>query len=122
MAPITYYASRNVSHQLLRELRSADDFYEYESWPKWAQHAFIDPHKRFAERRNLWMFLWKNGMEPSRAKYYVLWHRTYDNAAILQVQDLVNKSHKEEGRQYLARFKTYNMEWDPTDPNSKKFD
>lgn len=94
----------------LRELRDADEFYEFKTWPLWAKQAFLNNHKNRNARMYLWVFFWKNGLPPGRATYWTMRHRTYDRDAWRSIQDLAAKATTKEGQAYLQRIRVFDME------------
>jgi len=100
------------NQKILKELQETDEFYEFKDWPLWAKQSFLNKHKDRKQRFWLWLFLWKNGMRPERAVYWVMRHGGYDRNAWSSLQDLVKQTYTKEGRSYLTKqgFAVYDME------------
>lgn len=98
------------SVDVVSALDNADIFYPVASWPQWARQALQNPHKNREDRFNLFVFLWKNGMEAWRAQEWVMYHKTYDTSAWKSMQDVVNHTKTREGRLYLRRIPMMDME------------
>lgn len=82
-----------------------DSFYPLSNWPEWAKTSFVNSHKDRNARFKLFVFFWKNGMEPYRAAHWTIgWHNRhgfpYDQAAMRQVNELVQAAQMMRGRQY----------------------
>nr|WAE42826.1 MAG: hypothetical protein [Cressdnaviricota sp.] len=105
------------------KLEVEDSFYPFHKWPKWAQKSFEKPHKDRRERMYLFVFFWKNGMEPTMAKNMVLAHGNipslairrrmqwgYDISAETSLDDLVDKTKTEAGKDYLLKIKVLNLD------------
>lgn len=95
------------NRELLNELRDADVFFTFNSWPLHYKQKFLNPHKQRADRFALWHFLFHNGMAPSVATYYVMWHNTYDDSAWRSIRDLESKANTDVN--WFWRYKVYDM-------------
>jgi len=49
-------------------------------------------------------------MEATRARYWVMWHQTYDRSAWSSMEDLVQKTRTEEGKIYLSKIPYFDLE------------
>jgi len=103
--------TRKLEHgrNIALEFYHADEFWEFKKWPDWARKAFFNPKKNGDERFKLFLFFWKSGMEPERAYYWVMWHRTYDTNAYMRLRDALNKTRTAKGRAYLNRIPVLDM-------------
>lgn len=90
--------------QILRGYEEINAWFPLKRWPEWARRYFHNRHKDRKQRMQLWLVLWKSGMTPERAVYFVMFSGTYDRSAWLSMNDLVKKTKTPEGRTYLARF------------------
>lgn len=93
--------------RLRRAINLSDVFYDYETWPAWAKMSFDKKHKNRNERFKLFVFFWRNGMEPGTARRWVMIHDTYDKAAWESMEDLVQKTRTKHGTEYLERIPIY---------------
>lgn len=81
--------------QNTRNLERLDVIDPIETWPKWAQENFHALHKSNNQRFNLWLFLWRNGVEPQLAQDIVFFHHRfggefrYDTNAWTDIGELV---------------------------------
>lgn len=99
-----------MNRYILRSLEMDEDFWPFKDWPLWAKQSFLKPHKNRNERYYLWIFLWKNGMEPHRASYWVMKHGGYDREGWQSIRDLENKAKTPHGRRYLGLPRIWDME------------
>lgn len=97
-----------MNRQILREIED-EDWFEFSQWPTWAKSSYLKRHKNRAERFNLWLFFWRNGMLPERATHFVLIHGGYDQDAYRSLISLERQSETEAGREYLSRPRMFDM-------------
>lgn len=94
---------------IANEFYHADEFWEFKFWPAWARQAFFNPHKNRDQRFKLFLFFWKSGMQPERAFYWVMWHKTYDNNAYYSLRYALNQTRTAKGRDYLNKIPVMDM-------------
>lgn len=68
-----------------------EDWFPLHLWPLWARSSVFKEHKDRGERRQLFLFLVQNGMEPYRAYELVMIHKTYDAEAYRSLNDLMRQ-------------------------------
>lgn len=94
---------------ILTEFAEADIFFPFNSWPRWAQQAFTKQHKNRDERYKLFVFFWKNGMEPGTAASWIMRYGNYDRNAYSSLYDAVRDCYTQEGRERLRRTKVIDL-------------
>ena len=57
-------------------------------WPDWVKRLLYNGHKKNNERYNLWLYLWRNGVEPGYCSEIVLFHMGYDYGAKRDMKEL----------------------------------
>ena len=70
-----------------------EDFYKVIDWPSFAQNLYKMKHRNNPNRFALWLFLWRNGMEPFKAAHWSVFPpEEYDASAHRQVSWLAKEA------------------------------
>jgi len=81
--------------------------------PKWTELKphyrdwLLNPKKDRRQRFNLFLHLWKNGVEARYCVYWVMWHNTYDKPAWTNMLEAANFTVYEEAVSKLDAYKTW---------------
>jgi len=66
-----------VRRRLTSMIKSSDEFFDIEEWPRWARVSFLEPHHKRNERYNLFLFFWRNGLRAETAERWIMFHHNY---------------------------------------------